>query len=160
MSKQSKIFLFVSLNSSVILLTDQQVAVFSSVRHAASETLAADPKSATVDGVQALKQFLEELVYSKEKSLYDRVARNICLKGKTEQMETNALASVLHLVEQDGFLKFELCPNCLWVLGRFHIRFLIRESVCKCILLDKNLTIALKLIIAAAKTSFWHSGHK
>ena len=83
--------------------------------------LAADFKSAKVDGVQTLQQFLEKRVYSKEKSLYDWVPRNKHLnfsiqevkkvendelKGLTEQIEPKALASILHLIEQDGSLKF------------------------------------------------------
>ena len=38
--------------------------------------IAANFKLANVDGIQTLKLFLEERVYSKEKSLYDRVLHN------------------------------------------------------------------------------------
>ena len=123
MSKQSTIFVLVSLNSSVIIFYHMNKSLCSRQSGIpASETLAADFKSAKVDGVQTLKQFLEECVYSTEKSLYDQVPRskrlhfsiqevkkveNDKLKWKTEQMDPKYLASVLHLVDQGGSLKFE-----------------------------------------------------
>ena len=84
--------------------------------------LATDLKSAKEDGTNKVKEFLKERVYSKTKSLNDRVPRSKrlsfatqelkkadgeSLKGKTGEMESKALASVLGLVENCGALKLE-----------------------------------------------------
>ena len=88
----------------------------------ASELLVSDLKSAKEDGVRKVEEFLQERVYSKTKSLSDRVSRNKRLnfatqelkkadsevtKGRTEEMESKALASVLMLVEKNGTIKLE-----------------------------------------------------
>ena len=79
----------------------------------ASKELAKDFKSAKKDGETKFEEFLKERVYSKTKSLYDRVPRSKrqnfatpqltkenseCLKGKTMEMESKAMSSVLELV--------------------------------------------------------------
>jgi hypothetical protein len=90
----------------------------------ASEVLAADLKST--------KEFLKERVYSKTKSLNDRVPHSNrqnfatqelkkadsgeSLKGKTEEMESKAMASVLGLVKESGALKLEdVLQHCITV---------------------------------------------
>ena len=88
----------------------------------ASDVLASDFKSAKEDGTTKVEEFLKERVYSKTKSLNDRVPLNKRqnfttqelkkadgegLKGKTEEMESKAMASVLGLVEKSGALKLE-----------------------------------------------------
>jgi len=89
----------------------------------ASELLVSDLKSAKEDGVRKVEEeYLQERVYSKTKSLNDRVSRNKRLnfatqerkkadsevtKGRTEEMESKALASVLMLVEKNGTIKLE-----------------------------------------------------
>ena len=88
----------------------------------ASKELAEDLKSAKEDGETKLEELLNERVYSKIKSLYDRVPRSKrqnfatqeitkadreCLKGKTEEMDSKAMSSVLELVEKSDALKLE-----------------------------------------------------
>ena len=89
---------------------------------AASEALSADLKSAKEDGQRKVKEFLDERVYSKNKSLNDRVARSKRgnfstqliekergenLKQKTEEMQSKAFASIIKLVEESDGIKME-----------------------------------------------------
>lgn len=84
--------------------------------------LVADLKSAKVDGMKKIGEFLRDRVYFKVKSLKDRVPKNRCqnfttdevkkadnniVKGKTEEMETKAMASVLDLIEERDSFKLE-----------------------------------------------------
>ena len=112
----------------------------------ASDALAADLNSAKEDGTSKLKQFFNERVYFKTKSLNDRVPRSKRLnfstqelkkadgenlKGKTEEMEHNTLASVLGLVETSGALKLQevlqhrVTAECLSI---FNVNGTIRKA--------------------------------
>ena len=88
----------------------------------ASNSLALDLKSAKFDGIQKVQDFMDERVYSKKKSLNDRVSRSrrknfsnqeitktagVNLKVKTEEMECKALSSVVSLIETSGALNLE-----------------------------------------------------
>lgn len=89
----------------------------------ASESLTVDLTSAKEDGRSKVKEFMDERVYSKSKSLNDRVPRSKRknfssqeleggvasenLRGKAEEMERDALASVVGLVDGSGTLKLE-----------------------------------------------------
>ena len=88
----------------------------------ASDALAADLESAKEDGRSKVKEFMDDRVYSKTKSLNERVMRSKRtnfstqevkkadsenVKGKTEEMERKALASVVGLIEHSGALRLE-----------------------------------------------------
>ena len=89
---------------------------------AASEALSADLKSAKQDGQRKVQEFLDERVYSKNKSLNDRVARSKRgnfstqliekergenLKQKTEEMQSKAFASIIRQAEVSDGIKME-----------------------------------------------------
>ena len=88
MSKQSKIFVLVNSEFKCDPFDKINKSLYSLQSGIpASETLSADFKSANVDGVQTLKLFLEERVYSKEKSLYDRVPRSKRLNFSIQEVK-------------------------------------------------------------------------
>ena len=93
-----------------------------------------DFQTAREDGELRLETFLEERVYTKERSLHDRVKRNSRLtfantpiskvtgenlKLKQGEMESRALAAVVNLVDISGLLslsevlKYRLAEECL-----------------------------------------------
>ena len=88
----------------------------------ASEKLALDFMSAKADGMKKVDTFMDERVYSKNLSLNDRIPRSkrmsfateevkqvegTRVKGKADEMECRALASVVGLVETTGAFKLE-----------------------------------------------------
>lgn len=89
----------------------------------ASDALGVDLASAKKDGESKLKEFLDERIYSKMKSLNDRIPRskrkNFSTqelkamatgenqKGKADEMERDAMSSVLGLVDGSGTCKLE-----------------------------------------------------
>ncbi|CAB3976667.1 Hypothetical predicted protein [Paramuricea clavata] len=92
-----------------------------------------DFQTAKQDGETKLKEFMDECVYSKEKSLYDRIKRHSrltfakapttktgeVLKVKQGEMENRALASVVNLVDVSGLMmlsdvmKYRITEECL-----------------------------------------------
>lgn len=104
----------------------------------ASDSLAVDLASAKTDGRSKVKEFMDERVYSKTKTLNDRVHRSKRknfssqevkrgvaenLKGKAEGMERDAMASVVGLVDSSGTLQLEdimqhrVTPECLSIFN-------------------------------------------
>ena len=88
----------------------------------ATEELLADVTSAKNDGQQMVNDFLEERVFAKTKSLNDIIPRSnrlnfdnqevknvkgATMKGKAQEMERVALASVIELVDRSGVLNLE-----------------------------------------------------
>ena len=100
----------------------------------ATPELIQDFKKAKQDGETQLKIFMDERIYSKEKSIHDRIKRNSrlafteiplrkasgeALKMKQGEMESRALASVVNLVDFSGLLslpelmKHRISEECL-----------------------------------------------
>ena len=99
----------------------------------ASTELVHDFATAKADGKSKLKEFMDERVYSKKKSLHDRIKRNSRLtfakassnrtseasKVKQAEMENKALASVVNLVDVSGLIsltdlmKYRITEECL-----------------------------------------------
>ena len=99
----------------------------------ASTELVHDFATAKADGELKLKEFMDERVYSKKKSLHDRIKRNSRLtfaksssnrtseasKVKQAEMESKALASVVNLVDVSGLIsltdvmKYRITGECL-----------------------------------------------
>ena len=100
--------------------------------HASAE-LVHDFKTAKADGELKLKEFIGEVIYSKEKSLHDCIKRNSCLtftkglpnrtseasKVTQAEMENKTLASVVNLVDVSGLIspadlvKYRITEECL-----------------------------------------------
>lgn len=86
-----------------------------------------DFNTAKQNGESMLKTFMDERIYSKQKSLYDRIKRNSSLRFanapvnkansdnlKVKQMESRALASVVNLVDVSGLVLLpEVIKHCL-----------------------------------------------
>ena len=91
-------------------------------------------RSGPFRGIVDPKIFMDEQIYSKEKSIHDRIKRNSCLtfaeiplrkvsgealKMKQGEMESRALASVVNLVDVNGLLflpelmKHRISEECL-----------------------------------------------
>ena len=101
--------------------------------------------SAKQDGESKLEEFMEERVYSKEKSINDRIKRNSrmtfakapartsgkCCKVKEGEMENQALASVVNLVDVSGLIslpdimKYRITEECLTL---FHVNGTFRKT--------------------------------
>ena len=88
----------------------------------ASSELTADLKSAKSDGKKMVQEFMDERVFSKARSLNDRIPRSKRLnfanqelqhveglnaKGKAQEMERSALSAVVELVEISGGFELE-----------------------------------------------------
>jgi len=101
----------------------------------ATDALAADLASAKENGRSKVEEFVDERVYSKTKSLNDRVPRSKrrnfstqelaggtvgeILKGKTGEMERGAMASVLGLVDDklEDVLQHRVTSECLSIFN-------------------------------------------
>ena len=95
----------------------------------ATPELIRDSKKAKQDGETQLKIFMNERIYSKEKSIFDRIKRNSslsfteiplrkvsgeALKIKQGEMESRVLASVVNLVDVSGLMSLsELMKHCI-----------------------------------------------
>ena len=92
----------------------------------ATPELIRDFKKAKQDGGTQLKVFMDERIYSKEKSNHDHIKRNSCLtfakfplrkvsgealKMKQGELESRALAFVVNLVDVSGLLLPELIKH-------------------------------------------------
>ena len=97
----------------------------------ATPELIQDFKKAKQDGKAQLKVLMNERIYSKEKSIHDRIKRNSlltfsllkvsgeALKMKQGEMESRVLTSVVSLVDVSGllslpeFMKHRISEECL-----------------------------------------------
>ncbi|XP_028404399.1 uncharacterized protein LOC114527028 [Dendronephthya gigantea] len=104
-----------------------------------------DFKSAKLDGELKLGELMKERVYSKEKSINDRIKRNSrltfaksparksgqCCKANEGEMENQALASVVNLVDVSGLIslcdvmKYRITEECLTL---FHVNGTFRKT--------------------------------
>ena len=126
----------------------------------ASEELVADVMSAKADGEHMVKEFLDERVFAKKKSLSDRIPRSIRLnfanqevkamtgatmKGKAQEMERVALASVIELVDKSGALKLEdvlehrVTEECLSI---FNVNGTMRKTQKSKLLQTMNISVS------------------